>query len=65
MIAYGPESVHEGNAVKIRGRWHSVVRANRKNVTVPSGIGSWTDSTPWQEVTDHRKAEQIAQAATD
>lgn len=43
---------------------HSVVRANRKTVTVPSGIGSWTDTTPWQEVTDHRTAEQIAHAAT-
>lgn len=58
------ESVHKGDAVKIRGRWYSVVRANRKTVTVPSGFGSWTDTTPWQEVTDHRTAEQLAQAAT-
>ena len=52
-VVYGPENVKAGHHVKIRGRWHEVVRANRKTVTVPSTIGSWTDTAPWQEVTDH------------
>ncbi len=54
--AYGPHNVSEGDAVQIRGRWYEVVRANRKTVAVPSTFGSWTDTTPWYEVRDHRPA---------
>jgi hypothetical protein len=59
VVAYGPETVKKGDAVKIRGRWREIVRANRKTVTVPSLIGSWTDTAPWHEVADHRTAEQV------
>jgi len=54
--SYGPTSVHRGDQVKIRGRWYTVVRANKRTVTVPSPIGNWTDTTPWHEVQDHRSA---------
>lgn len=52
---YGPETVAKGDAVKIRGDWRRVVRANVKSVTVETGY-SWTDRTPWHEVADHRAA---------
>lgn len=50
---YGPETVSKGDAVKIRGRWHRVARANTKSVSVETGY-SWTDRSPWHEVQDHR-----------
>ncbi len=51
---YGPHNVAAGDQVLIRGHWYPVVRANRKTVTVPSSLGSWTDTAPWQHVADHR-----------
>jgi hypothetical protein len=53
---YGPHNVAAGDQVCVRGRWYQVVRANKKTVTVPSSLGPWTDTTPWQNVTDHRPA---------
>ena len=50
---YGPESVSKGAAVKIRGKWYRVARANKKSVSVETGY-SWTDRSPWHEVQDHR-----------
>jgi len=55
--AYGQHTVAAGDRVKIRGHWYRVVRANAKTVTVPSRLGTWTDTTPWHEVTDHRAAD--------
>lgn len=52
---YGPESVSKGDAVKIRGHWHRVARANKKTVSVETGY-SWTDKAPWHEVQDHKAA---------
>lgn len=52
---YGPETVAKGDAVKIRGDWRRVVRANKKSVSVETGY-SWTDRAPWAEVSDHRAA---------
>ena len=49
---YGPETVAKGDAVKIRGQWRRVVRANRKSVSVETGT-SWTDRAPWHEVQAH------------
>jgi hypothetical protein len=49
-------TIHPGDAVRIRGRWYPVVRANRKTVTVPSTLGPWTDTAPYHEITDHRPA---------
>lgn len=50
---YGPETVSKGDAVKIRGGWHRVARANKKSVSVETAY-SWTDRAPWHEVQDHR-----------
>lgn len=50
---YGPETVNKGDAVKIRGHWRRVVRANKKSVTVETDY-SWTDRAPWAEIQDHR-----------
>lgn len=52
---YGPETVSKGDAVKIRGHWRRVVRANLKSVSVETGY-SWTDRAPWAEVSDHKPA---------
>lgn len=52
---YGPDTVRKGDAVKIRGSWYSVVRANTKSVTVQTEY-SWTRRTPWHNVADHRPA---------
>ncbi|WP_068265076.1 DUF3560 domain-containing protein [Janibacter limosus] len=52
---YGPTTVSKGDAVKIRGQWRRVARANTKSVSVETGY-SWTDRTPWHEVQDHRPA---------
>lgn len=49
---YGPSNVRKGDAVKIRGTWRRVVRANPKSVTVETDY-SWTGRTPWHEVQDH------------
>lgn len=61
---YGPSSIGAGDAVKIRGRWHQVVRANRKTVTVPSTLGQWTDTAPYHEITDHRPAPTVPARVT-
>jgi hypothetical protein len=49
-------TINPGDQVKIRGRWYPVIRANRKTVTVPSTLGSWTDTAPYHEITDHHPA---------
>lgn len=50
---YSPETVKKGDAVKIRGTWYKVARANAKTVSVETPY-SWTDRSPWAEVQDHR-----------
>lgn len=52
---YGPGTVATGDAVKIRGQWRRVVRANAKSVSVATDY-SRAARTPWHEVQDHRKA---------
>ncbi|SJN25243.1 hypothetical plasmid protein [Microbacterium esteraromaticum] len=52
---YSPETVKKGDAVKIRGTWYKVARANAKTVSVETPY-SWTDRSPWAEVQDHRAA---------
>jgi hypothetical protein len=54
-------TIHPGDAVRIRGRWYPVIRANRKTVTVPSTLGPWTDTAPYHEITDHRPAADPAE----
>lgn len=52
---YSATTVKKGDAVKIRGQWYRVARANAKSVSVETGH-SWTDRSPWHEVQDHRPA---------
>ncbi|BDZ44034.1 hypothetical protein GCM10025865_33770 (plasmid) [Paraoerskovia sediminicola] len=52
---YSPANVRKGDAVKIRGSWHRVARANQKSVSVETEY-SWTDRAPWHEVQDHKPA---------
>ncbi|MEA5456928.1 DUF3560 domain-containing protein [Sinomonas sp. JGH33] len=49
------ETIKPGDAVRIRGHWRRVVRANAKTVSVETGY-SWTDKAPYHEITDHRSA---------
>lgn len=48
--------------MKIRNRWYEVVRVNKKTVTVPSGMGSWTNTSPYRDVQDYRPAGATATA---
>lgn len=50
---YSKENVHAGDAVKVRGTWRRVVRANANTVSVSTGY-SWTDKYGWEEVRDLR-----------
>lgn len=59
---YSRENVAKGDAVKVRGHWHRVARANAKTVSLETEY-SWTRTTPWHEVQDHRRAETATQAA--
>ncbi|RYI20425.1 DUF3560 domain-containing protein [Dermacoccus sp. 147Ba] len=52
---YGRHNVTKGDAVKIRGYWNRVERANAKSVTIKSPHG-WDMRYPWHEVIDHRAA---------
>lgn len=54
---YGPDTIAKGDAVKIRGSWYPVVRVNKKTVSIPSIVGgSWTDTSPYREIQDHKPA---------
>ncbi len=55
---YSADTVKKGDAVKIRGTWYKVARANAKTVSVQTPY-SWTDRSPWAEVQDHRPAAAI------
>ena len=61
---HSPATINAGDTVRIRGRWHQVIRANKKTVTVPSTLGPWTDTAPYHEITDHRPAGTTDQAET-
>lgn len=52
---YDRTTVKKGDAVKIRGTWHRVARANPTTVAVETPY-SWTDKSPWHEVQDHAPA---------
>lgn len=58
---YGPDTIHKGDHVKIRSTWYEVIRANKRTVTVPSTIGSWTNTSPYHEIQDHRTASEQVQ----
>ncbi|MEV8136739.1 DUF3560 domain-containing protein [Microbacterium aurantiacum] len=52
---YSRETINAGDAVKIRGQWRRVARANAKTVSVETGH-SWTDRAPYAEIQDHKAA---------
>lgn len=57
------DTVNKGDFVKIRGRWYPVTRANAKTVSVPNAmIPSRSETTPWREVQEHRKAGEVTRA---
>ncbi|WP_433635617.1 DUF3560 domain-containing protein [Nocardia sp. CA-120079] len=52
--------VAKGDAVKVRGDWYRVVRANAKTVTVESRyIAGHNGTVPYQEIREHRKAADL------
>ena len=53
VVVYDWTTVAAGDEVLVGGRWYTVVRANRKTVTVPTGH-SWTGTVPYREIRDHR-----------
>lgn len=53
---WGPDDFTKGDLVQIRGRWHVVQRVNKKTLTVPSSLGSWSDTVPYAKVTGQRPA---------
>jgi hypothetical protein len=52
-VQFSKATIVKGDAVKIRGRWRRVVRANAKTVSVETGY-SWTDTCPYAEIQDRR-----------
>lgn len=59
---YSRETVAKGDHIKVRGTWYEVIRANAKSATVRSTFGNWTNTVPWAEVKDYRKAEETPNA---
>lgn len=52
---YSRGDVAAGDQVQYRGGWHTVIRVNAKSVSIRSQVGgSWTDTIPYAEVTNHR-----------
>lgn len=66
-LTIGPDTVAKGDFVRVRGHWYRVRRVNAKSVSVPShvitapkpGEREHTDTTPWREITDHKRAEDV------
>lgn len=52
---WGPGDFVPGDYVRASGRWHEVLRVNRKSLTVPTPY-SWTDTVPYDSVSDRRPA---------
>lgn len=56
---WGPGDFSKGDQVEVSGRWYEVLRVNKKSLTVPSMLGSWTDTVPYDKVCGHRQASEI------
>lgn len=63
-VAFSKANVRPGDAVKIRGRWEQVVKANGKTVAVTSCF-PWPLKYVWAEVQEHRPAVKKAPDAVD
>jgi hypothetical protein len=61
---YGPDSVKPGDAIKVKGTWERVLKANDKTVQVDAGRGLDVRYR-WDQVTDHRSAESVISVAAD
>lgn len=59
VTEYGPDVIAKGDSVLYRGRWYEVIRSNPKSVSVihPDG-GSWRETIPYHQLSDHRRANQ-------
>jgi len=62
-VQFNRENVKPGDAVKIRGRWEVVVKANTKTVASSSGVFPWPLKHVWAEVQDHKAKTIEATAA--
>ena len=61
---YGPDTISKGDLVQWSGGWYSVVRVNKKSVTIPSIVGgSWTDTMPYHKLSGHKRRDEGAQTA--
>jgi len=48
-------AVTRGDLVEHRGRWHTVIRTNRKTVSLRSDSGgNWPETVPYHQLTGHR-----------
>lgn len=59
---YGPDDVSVGDLVLHRHRWYPVVRVNPKSVTLPSLLGSWTDTARYEHLSDVATADDSRRA---
>lgn len=70
---WGPADFTKGDFVKIRHGYYEVLRVNKKSLTIPALISdgpvvtkansrmSWTDTTPYDEVTGRKSAAEMAE----
>lgn len=61
---FGRDTVRAGDAIKVKGRWERVQKANDKTVQIDAGPGMEVRYR-WDQVTDHRPAAAPAKAPTD
>lgn len=52
---YGRDNIRVGDQVQVAGSWYDVLRVNAKSVTVPSSMGSWTDTVKYEQLRGHRQ----------
>lgn len=53
---YSRDTIHPGDEVKAGGRWHKVVKANQKTVSVPDPLlPKYTVRMPYGELRGHRR----------
>jgi uncharacterized protein DUF3560 len=61
---WGPDDFSKGDRVEVSGRWYEVLRVNKKSLTVPSTLGSCTDTVPYDKVRDRRPASEMVNLDT-
>lgn len=53
-VAYNKSNIKPGDAVKIRGRWEKVVKANNKTVSTTTPYFPWPLKYPYAEIQEHK-----------